>query len=183
VVVRGPARPEGDGDRDADTGAAPGSGGPPMLVVGRIVKPHGLRGDVIVSLTTNRDERVAPGSALRTADGREFQVVRSSSHQGRFIVTFDGVAGIDAAEQLRDTDLFASPLEDPDALWIHDLIGSVVEDRRGTELGTVVSVEANPASDLLVLEDGALIPLRFVVGTVPGERVTVDVPDGLFDLA
>jgi len=183
VVVRGPARPEGDGDRDADTSAAPGSGGPPMLVVGRIVKPHGLRGDVIVSLTTNRDERVAPGSALRTADGREFQVVRSSSHQGRFIVTFDGVAGIDAAEQLRDTDLFASPLEDPDALWIHDLIGSVVEDRRGTELGTVVSVEANPASDLLVLEDGALIPLRFVVGTVPGERVTVDVPDGLFDLA
>ena len=46
-----------------------------------------------------------------------------------------------------------------------------------------MSVEANPASDLLVLDGGALIPLRFVVGTVPGERVTVAVPDGLLDLA
>ncbi len=86
------------------------------------------------------------------------------------------------AQELRDTDLYAPPLLDPDALWIHDLIGSVVEDTEGTELGTVVSVEANPASDLLVLEGGTLIPLRFVVGTVPGERVTVDVPDGLLDL-
>ena len=49
-------------------------------------------------------------------------------------------------------------------------------------LGTVVSVEANPASDLLVLDGGALIPLRFVVGNEPGVRVTVDVPDGLLDL-
>ena len=94
-----------------------------------MVKPHGLRGDLIVSLTTNRDERVAPGSVLSTADGREFRVVRSSVHQGRFIVSFDGVVGIDAAERLRDTDLYATPLEDPDALWIHDLIGSVVEDQ------------------------------------------------------
>jgi 16S rRNA processing protein RimM len=155
----------------------------PLLLVGRIVKPHGLRGDVIVSLVTNRDERVAPGSVLRTAAGHRYRVVHSSSHQGRFIVTFDGVVGIDAAEELRDTELYAPPLTDPDALWVHDLIGSVVEDRDGTELGTVVSVEANPASDLLVLEGGALIPLHFVVGTVPGRRVTVDVPDGLFDLA
>ncbi len=154
-----------------------------MLHVGRMVKPHGLRGDVIVSLSTNRDERVAPGSVLSTADGREYRVLRSSAHQGRFIVTFDGVAGIDAAEALRGTELYAPPLDDPDALWIHDLIGAAVVDTEGTELGSVVSVEANPASDLLVLADGALIPLRFVVASVPGHSVTVDVPDGLFDLA
>ena len=181
-MVRGPVRPGGDGDvDDGPAGGGPGPGS--QLLVGRMVKPHGLRGDVIVSLTTNRDERVAPGSVLSTADGREFRVVRSSAHQGRFIVTFEGVAGIDAAERLRDTELYAPPLEDPDALWIHDLIGSVVEDRDGTVLGTVVSVEANPASDLLVLDGGGLIPLRFVVGTVPGVRITVDVPDGLLDLA
>jgi 16S rRNA processing protein RimM len=154
-----------------------------MLHVGRMVKPHGLRGDVIVSLSTNRDERVAPGSVLSTADGREYRVLRSSAHQGRFIVTFDGVAGIDAAEALRGTELYAPPLDDPDARWIHDLIGAAVVDTEGTELGSVVSVEANPASDLLVLADGALIPLRFVVASVPGHSVTVDVPDGLFDLA
>ncbi len=59
----------------------------------------------------------------------------------------------------------------------------MVEDTAGTELGTVVSVEANPASDLLVLDGGGLIPLRFVVESVPGTRITVDLPDGLLDLA
>ena len=52
----------------------------------------------------------------------------------------------------------------------------------GTELGTVTGVEANPASDLLVLDGGGLIPLRFVTGSEPGVRVTVDIPDGLLDL-
>ncbi len=153
-----------------------------MLQVGFIVKPHGLKGDVIVALTTNRDQRLDPGSVLHTAD-RQFQVVRASPHRGRFIVSFEGVAGIDQAEGLRGTELFAPPLEDPDALWVHELIGAQVEDTTGRILGTVEGVEANPASDLLVLEGGALIPLRFVVGNQPGARVTVDVPDGLLDLA
>ncbi len=168
----GVAGPDGDGTEPA-----------PLLGVGKIVKPHGLRGDVIVSLTTNRDERAAAGSVLHTADGRSFEIVRSSPHGGRYIVTFRGVDGIDAAESLRDTPLFAAPLEDPDALWVHDLIGSAVVDRVGTHLGTVVGVEANPASDLLVLDGGGLIPLRFVSGSEPGVRVTVDIPDGLLDLA
>lgn len=167
---------------DGAGGAAVAGGQPALLGVGRIVKPHGLRGDVVVSLTTNRDERVAVGSVLTTADGRELEVVRSSAHLGRYIVSFAGVTGIDAAEALRDTPLSAPPIEDPDALWVHDLIGSAVEDTGGTVLGTVTAVHANPASDLLVLDGGALIPLRFVVRSDPGTRVVVDLPDGLLDL-
>jgi 16S rRNA processing protein RimM len=168
-----------------DEGRVPGDGSgaeQPMLEVGGIVKPHGLRGDVIVVLTTNRAERVAPGAVLVADDGREFEVVRSSVHGTRHIVTFKGVNGIDAATALRGTHLFAPPLEDPDALWVHELIGSVVEDDQGRILGTVEGVQANPASDLLVLAGGALIPLRFVVRSEPGTRLVVDIPDGLLDL-
>ena len=50
----------------------------------------------------------------------------------------------------------------PDALWVHELVGATVRDAAGTALGTVASVEANPASDLMVLESGGLIPVRFV---------------------
>jgi 16S rRNA processing protein RimM len=157
--------------------------GDAMLQVGAIVKPHGLRGDVIVTLTTNRAERVDPGSVLWSAEGRSFVVARSSPHQGRFIVTFEGVSGIEEAESLRSTELFAPPIEDPDALWVHDLIGAQVVDTEGAELGLVEGVEANPASDLLVLAGGPLIPLRFVVSSEPGVRVVVDIPDGLLDLA
>lgn len=153
-----------------------------MLRVGQVVKPHGLRGEVIVSLSTNRHERVDPGVVLTGADGAEFVVERSSSHQGRYIVAFEGVHGIDAAQALRGTELYALPIEDPDALWVHDLVGAQVVDVAGTELGVVVEVEANPASDLLVLDGGGLVPLRFVVAHEPGVRVTVDVPEGLLDL-
>jgi 16S rRNA processing protein RimM len=58
-----------------------------------------------------------------------------------------------------------------------------VEDVHGEALGTVTGVEANPASDLLVLDGGALIPLRFVVSSEPGQLVVVDVPDGLLELS
>jgi 16S rRNA processing protein RimM len=154
----------------------------PLLHVGTIVKPHALRGDVIVALSTNRDERVAAGSILAGEDGTGYQVVRSSAHQGRWIVQFEGYNSIDAAEALRGTELFAPPLDDPDVLWVHDLVGSEAVDTEGAVLGTVESVQANPASDLLVLSSGALVPLRFVVANEPGVRVTVDAPDGLFDL-
>jgi len=169
---------DGDGGRDGRDGSAPH-----LLHVGRIVKPHGLRGDVIVSLGTNRPERVAVGSVLTTDGGRTLTVERSSSHQHRFIVSFEGVSGIEDAEALRGADLSAPPLDDPDALWVHELIGSRVEDPSGRVLGTVESVEANPASDLLVLDGGALIPLRFVVDSDPGLTVVVEVPDGLLDLS
>jgi 16S rRNA processing protein RimM len=170
-------------EQEARLGRRTGGDEAPMLEVGRIVKPHGLRGDVIVSLATNRPERVAAGSVLTTEDGRSMTILRSAPHQGRFIVTFEGLSGIDQANQARDTRLFAPPLDDPDALWIHELIGSSVEDSTGRVLGTVESVEANPASDLLVLDGGALIPLRFVVGNEPGVRIIVEVPDGLLDLS
>jgi 16S rRNA processing protein RimM len=150
-----------------------------VLDVGRIVKPHGLRGDVIVDLVTNRTERLDVGTVL-DGDGRTFEVVRASQHKGRWIVTFAGVNDIDTAEGLRGVVLRAEPLDDPDALWVHELLGASVVEKDGTARGTVAAVQANPASDLLVLDSGALVPLRFVVEHSP-ERVVVDAPEGLFD--
>lgn len=173
---------DGAGDVESGSSTVEDGDSAPLLGVGKIVKPHGLRGDVIISLTTNRQERAAAGSVLYAEDGRAFEIVKSSAHRGRFIATLHGVNGIDAAEALRDTPLFAAPMEDPDALWVHDLIGSIVVDTHGTELGTVTGVEANPASDLLVLAGVGLIPLNFVTESEPGVRVTVDIPDGLLDL-
>lgn len=148
-----------------------------LLEVGRVVKPHGLRGEVIVELVTNRTDRLAAGSVLASPAG-DLEVVRSSPHQGRWIVAFAGVVDREGAESLRGVVVSAPPLEDPDALWVHELVGTEVVTPDGRGHGTVVEVEANPASDLLVLEDGALVPLRFVVSREPG-RVVVDPPEGL----
>jgi 16S rRNA processing protein RimM len=151
-----------------------------LLEVGRVVRPHGLHGQVIVELVTNRLERMAPGSALVTDEG-PLEVVSSAPHQGRFLVTFAGVADLAGAERLRGRVLLAPPLVEPDALWVHDLIGSTVALVSGEAVGTVESVQANPASDLLVLDGGQLIPLHFVVEHGPG-RIVVELPAGLLEL-
>ncbi|HEX2701680.1 MAG TPA: hypothetical protein VHM89_15875 [Acidimicrobiales bacterium] len=145
-----------------------------------MVKPHGLRGEVVVELYTDRTERLAPGSVLDTPTG-PLEVMRSSAHQRRWIVTFAGVVDHAGAEALRGAVLSAEPIDDPAALWVHELVGSEVVDASGAGHGTVVAVEANPASDLLVLDGGGLVPLRFVVSSEPG-RLTVDLPAGLLDL-
>ena len=150
-----------------------------MLEVGRITKAHGLHGDVIVELVTDRAERVAVGTVLHGPDG-PLTVERSAPHQGRWIVHLAGVGDRAAADALRGTVLRAEPLDDPDALWVHDLIGAEVVDNDGTRRGRVVSVVANPASDLLELEDGALVPARFVTSHGPGV-IRVETPEGLFE--
>ena len=150
-----------------------------MLEVGRIAKPHGIRGEVIVELLTDRVERLAAGSVLHT-DAGILAVATARPHQSRWIVAFVGVTDRNGSDALRGTILRAPAIEDPDVLWVHELVGSEVVDQTGRSHGTVVAVEANPASDLLVLDGGALVPLRFVVDRAEG-RLTVDVPDGLFD--
>ena len=89
----------------------------------------------------------------------------------------------EGAESLTGAILQAEPRPgtEGEELWVHELIGSEVLDTAGQHHGTVVAVEANPASDLLVLDSGALVPLRFVVSAEP-RRLTVDPPAGLFEL-
>ena len=153
-----------------------------LLEVGKIDKPHGVRGEVVVSLSTNRDERVAPGTVLTLKDGSTLTIESSKPLQHRWIVRFAGVGSRLGAEALHGKALFAEPLDDPDALWVHDLIGSTVLDASTNEqIGVVESVEENPASDLLVLDTGHLIPLRFVTDRA-GRQITVDLPEGLLDL-
>ena len=181
----------------------------PLLEVGHIARPHGLQGEVVVTLVTNRTERLAPGTELTcyvapqpsspgsggappppneqegarrcSALRARTLVVRSSRPlQGRHLVEFEGVHTREAADELRGALLAAVPVEDPEALFVHDLVGSEVVEVDGTGRGIVVAVQANPASDLLVMEDGSLVPLRFLVGR-EGRVLVVDAPAGLFE--
>jgi 16S rRNA processing protein RimM len=166
-----------------------------LLVVGRIGRPHGIRGEVTVEVRTDEPEdRFAAGSVLRTEPaaaqrgappprpdlGVPFGVpdrltVESTRwHQGRLLVCFAGVHDRDQAEALRDVLLqvdsadVATP-EDPEEFHDHQLVGLTAVTPDGHPLGEVTKVDHAPASDLLVLrrpEGGsALIP--FVRAIVP----------------
>lgn len=159
---------------------------PTLLEVGIVARPHGLRGEVVVALSSNRPERMQLGSTLTWRRPQSddpcgtLEIAAVRPFNGRYLVVFEGVATLEAAESLRGAVLLAPPIDDPSALFVHDLIGSVVVEVDGTSRGRVVAVQANPASDLLVLEDGGLVPLGFVKEQVEGTLV-VDAPPGLFD--
>ena len=133
-------------------------------------------------LTTERTERVAPGTVLHTDRG-DLTVVRSSPHQDRWIVHFEGIDVREVADGWRGVVLRAEAVDDDadDAMWVHELVGSSVVLLDGTVVGTVQEVEANPAADLLVLDSGALVPVVFITDRAGG-TLTIDPPDGLFDL-
>ena len=139
---------------------------------------------MVVQLWTDQTRRVDPGSELVSARGILTVVWSKPFGTDRYIVQFEDVGDRDAADSLRGLELEAEPLDDvPDALWVHELVGATVRDAAGTALGTVVSVEANPASDLMVLESGGLIPVRFVTAhDAAAGTVDVDIPEGLLDL-
>lgn len=145
-----------------------------------MVRPHGLRGEVVVDFVSNRAERTRPGAMFETDVGR-LEVEGARPFGDRWLVRFRGVGDRPGADALRETVLRAAPLDDAAALWVHDLVGAqAVRAQDGAALGRVVSVLSNPASDLLELEGGALVPVRFVVGRRGGE-IQLDVPDGLLD--
>lgn len=152
-----------------------------LLEVGHIRRAHGLRGDVFVQLLSDSDARVAPGSELFSNGERLVVETSRVASNGRRVVKFAQIPDRTAAETYANRALRGRPIDDPEALWVHEMIGCRVVEIDGTDHGRCVSVLANPAADLLELDNGALVPSNFVV-SVDADTVTVDTPDGLFDL-
>jgi 16S rRNA processing protein RimM len=170
-----------------------------QLVVGKIVRPHGIRGEVVVETSTDEPaDRFAAGSVLVTDPAEvgplTIEYTRGQVGTGRLIVAFTEIADRDAAERFRTVKLCVDSAdlpdpEDPDEFRDFQLIGLTAVDEAGEKLGTVERVDHGPAADLLVLRlidrRQALVPfVRAMVPEVdvPGGRVVLTPPPGLLDL-
>lgn len=169
------------------------------LVVGRIGRPHGLKGEVSVEPRTDEPERrFAPGAVLhaeRTRPGAaepgRFTVEGHRWHSGRLLVTFAEIDGREAAEAARGSVLVVEvdPDErpaDPEEFYDHQLVGLAVVTPAGAQVGVLREVVHGAAQDLLVVEaDGRDVLVPFVSALVPevdldAGRVVVDDGPGLF---
>jgi len=173
-----------------------------LLVIGRIMRPHGIRGEVVVDIATDDPaERFTAGSVLVTDPAEagplaiEYVRPHTSAGRQRLLIAFDGVMDREGADTLRGVRLCVDaadlpPPDDPDEFHDHQLVGLAAVTPGGDKLGEVVRVEHAPAQDLLVLrrpgvDRPALVP--FVRAIVPevdlaGGRVVITPPEGLFDL-
>ena len=165
------------------------------VTVGRIGRPHGLRGEVTVQVTTDDpDSRFAAGAVLGTDPASRGPLTVTGMRRSGpvLVIGFDGITDRDAAETLRGTmltlDSATLPVpDDPDEFYDHQLIGLAVHDRSGTVLGEVVEVWHPPAAPVLVVNrpDGSQELVPFVSVIVPvvdldAGRVVVEPPDGMF---
>ena len=165
------------------------------LVVARVGRPHGIRGEVTVEVRTDApDERFVPGAVFDvTAPGRSaargsvpdrLTLAGVRDHNGVLLLVFDEITDRNGAEAVRGALLEADVPDDPgepDAWYDHQLVGLRVEDPDGNLLGRVAAVEHPPAQDLLVVRrpDGVQRLVPFVAALVP----TVDVAAGLLVVA
>jgi 16S rRNA processing protein RimM len=167
-----------------------------MAVVGRVARPHGIRGQVIVNPETDfPEERFGVGSTLFVNRGGRVDsvtVTTSRIQGGRPVIGIEGVADMNAAQQLAGLE-FRVPLdalaELPEGTFYHhDLVGCIVTTSDGREIGTVSAVEGAAGNTRLVVDAGGgelLIPLTTAICTTidpSARRIVIAPPEGLLEL-
>lgn len=162
------------------------------IAIGRVVKPHGVRGELVVMPLSDVPDRFAPDTPI-WLDGSQRRIVSARQHQGRWLVGLDGVSDRSAAELLRGAELLAAPLdpEELDTYLASELVGLPVVHVDGRRLGVVQALIELPAAagyDLLEV-DGPLgtwlLPAADELCTIEdheaGPVIVADPPDGLLD--
>ncbi|MBB0244113.1 ribosome maturation factor RimM [Streptomyces alkaliphilus] len=168
-----------------------------QLVVARIGRAHGIRGEVTVEVRTDEPElRLGPGAVLTTdpPEAGPLTIEAGRVHSGRLLLRFAGVRDRSAAEALRNTLLIAEvdpeeTPEDPEEFYDHQLVDLDVVTADGTPVGRVTEISHPPGQDLLVVEraDGGEVLIPFVHAIVPevdlaAGHLVVTPPPGLLDV-
>ncbi|MGW1127185.1 ribosome maturation factor RimM [Streptomyces sp. NPDC002526] len=167
-----------------------------QLVVARIGRAHGIKGEVTVEVRTDEPElRLAPGAVLATdpATTGPLTIETGRVHSGRLLLRFEGVKDRTAAEALRNTLLIADvdPAElpeDPEEFYDHQLMDLDVVLADGTEIGRITEITHLPSQDLFIVErpDGSEVMIPFVEEIVTEidleeQRAVITPPPGLID--
>ncbi|MFG2329264.1 ribosome maturation factor RimM [Streptomyces sp. NPDC048604] len=167
-----------------------------QLVVARIGRAHGIKGEVTVEVRTDEPElRLGPGAVLLTdpASTGPLTIETGRVHSGRLMLRFEGVRDRTAAEALRNTLLIAEidpdeQPEDDDEYYDHQLIDLDVVLADGTEIGRIAEISHLPSQDLFIVErpDGSELMIPFVQEIVTDidleeQRAVIDPPPGLID--
>jgi 16S rRNA processing protein RimM len=167
-----------------------------QLVVARVGRAHGIKGEVTVEVRTDEPElRLAPGAVLATepASAGPLTIETGRVHSGRLLLRFEGVRDRTAAEALRNTLLIAEvdpdvTPEEPDEYYDHQLMDLDVVTKDGAEVGRITEISHLPSQDLFVVErpDGSEALIPFVAEIVveidlEEQRAVIDPPPGLID--
>ena len=165
------------------------------LVVGRVIKPHGIHGDLIVEIITDFPERMTDGTTFglgdETAPESFHEIFRIRYHKGRWLLSVPDFRDRDAADSWRGQYLFLpeQSLDDlPEGFYYeHHIVGLACRSPRGEDLGEVTGIDQGPGQRRLIVRRGRrefLVPYvpEIVAGVdLDAGTVTIDAPPGLLD--
>lgn len=165
------------------------------LMIGKVIKSHGIKGEVAVDVTTDEPEiRYQVGATLHGKQGRKEHVLTIATvrpHQNRLLIKFEEIPDRTAADSLRGTQFWAEALEiadDEEAFYDHELEGLSVT-HEGSQIGKVTGVVSGPAGTILevMLHNGKEVLIPFVFDIVPevdleAGSCSITPPDGLLEL-
>jgi 16S rRNA processing protein RimM len=150
----------------------------PRVLLGVITGAHGIRGDVKIKSFTGDPEAIATYGPLMGNDGRVIEVLRIKRANDFFIASLKDVADRTAAEALRGVELFGAREHMGEDVLLSDLVGRQVA--AGLSMcGRITGFHDFGAGEIMELEDGLLIPVRFIQST--DEIVRVNLPEGFLD--
>ena len=174
----------------------PASLPPDFIIVGKVRKPHGVRGEVMVEILSDVGGRFDPGAELEIVQGsvprRKARVVAARRAKGDAIIRFEGFESRDDASELRGALLEVGRTEVPSApegsYYFFELVGCVCEDVRHGELGTVERIlEDGGGLVLEIKREAETLLIPFVKAYLKGmdragRRIEVDLPEGLVEI-
>jgi 16S rRNA processing protein RimM len=144
---------------------------PDSVTIGVVLRPHGIKGEVVVEPLTDNEERFAQLEEVRlvrpSGSSSRLRVVSMFPHKGRLVIRFDGILGVDEAETLRGGELRIPIASLPElaagSYYHHELRGLDVRIESGASIGTVTSLWETGPTPVLVIHDGSgretLLPL------------------------
>jgi 16S rRNA processing protein RimM len=175
--VNGGLRGPQEANADARAAALREHAAEPTVLVGRITRAHGVKGEVSVLVLSDVEDRFAPGATVYLEDGRALAVADERPHHGRLLVRFEQVRDRDAAEALAGRNLVvpesASPPLPEGSYWDHQLIGADVVTESGRSLGSIRDVIHTQANDVWSAVDPE--GLETLVPAIADVVVSVDV--------
>ena len=165
-----------------------------LVRIGVVVRPHGIRGELVVQATGETLSTLSPGSSVYSLDpARVARVLSMRPHQGRWLVCLEGIQDRDEAEQVRGAALAVSVTDlvpaGPGEAYVDDLVGCRLEEASGELVGTILAVREGGPQDLLEVDRAGTVVLIPMAGDwlvnfdLEDRLLVLRIPPGLVDLA
>jgi len=158
---------------------SPTAGEPALLVVGKVRRPHGVRGEALVETHTDFPERLKPGKRLFAGEARRPLTIRSvRPHKGNLLLAFESMTTPEQVGLLRNTLLYIQaadlPLLERGEYYHHQVIGLGVVDEEGQSLGAVTGILETGANDVYMVTNGE--GRELLLPAIPDVVLEIDLP-------